>query len=398
MATAIHHGPPGSYKSFSLVQRHLIPALKEGRTVVTNVRGLNSIDRIIRVFPDIEIPITAQIIWVDTTKQRGRLKMACWFHWVPFGALIIIDEIQQIYPDRTDFKLTSLDKFYPELGDIIYDLGQCPEPRPEDVYTAYDKQRHFNWDVFASTTNIAKVKKEIRQVSDWAYRHRSTSGLLPWKKHTWYEHQHDAETSGKSKTHVVGSPTEYRADERYFKCYDSTATGEHVKSTTGRSIFSDKKLQAVALVFVLSVCFMIYSISSYIQNSEKNKQKNQQVETKQNNHKNDYSKSIKNVAKATNEQKIQQNTIYNLTPEQIRHYSLNGLTVEDVENLPVSCSITSHRVSCFTGDQIQADQAINKTCQKTEYGRFCHMHFFITKPGFEETKNVLAALTESEEK
>lgn len=257
MATSIHHGPPGSYKSFTLVQRFAIPALIEGRTVVTNIRDFDDVDRVIQQFPDKDFSPNARIIWVDTTIQAGRTRMAKWFHWVPFGALVIIDEVQQVYPDRRDFKLESLDTYTPQPGEIIEDIG-LKEGRPEDVFTAYDKQRHYNWDIFCSTPNIAKVKKEIREVSEWAYRHRDLSGLLPWKKNTWIEHQHDPETSGKSPAHRVGSPVQYKADPRVFACYASTATGQHVKSKAGRSILSDPKILGILVLIIICIGAMFY--------------------------------------------------------------------------------------------------------------------------------------------
>ncbi len=244
MATSIHHGPPGSYKSFTLVQRFAIPALQAGRVIVTNIRGFDSVDRVIEQFPETVFPDTSTIIWIDTTTKPGRDKMARWFHWAPFGAMIIIDEVQQIYPDRRDFKLESLDHYTPLPGEVVEDIGLA-EGRPEDVFTAYDKQRHYNWDIFCSTPNIAKVKKEIREVSEWAFRHRDISNLLPWYKNTWIEHQHDPENNGKSASHRAGSPTKYKADPRVFRCYASTATGNHVKSKAGRSILSDPKVLSV---------------------------------------------------------------------------------------------------------------------------------------------------------
>ncbi|TRW98994.1 zonular occludens toxin family protein [Candidatus Methylobacter oryzae] len=260
MATSIHHGPPGSFKSFTLVQRFGIDALKQGRAIVTNIRGFNSVDRVIEQFPDEEFPDTAIIIWVDTRTKEGRAKMARWFHWVPFGAMIIIDEIQQIYPDRRDFKLESLDTYIPAPGEVIEDIGLA-EGRPEDVFTAYDKQRHYNWDILASTTNIAKVKREIREVSEWAYRHRDISNLLPWYKNTWIEHQHDPENNGKSASHRVGSPAKYKADPRIFKCYDSTATGNHIESTAGRSIFADRKILAMLALVAGCLCWFYYTFT-----------------------------------------------------------------------------------------------------------------------------------------
>lgn len=208
MATAIHHGPPGSFKSFSLVQRFAIPALQAGRTVVCNVRGFDSLDRIIEQFPNIQFPKSARLIYFETTTRESRLIMAGWFHWVPIGALIIIDEGQEIYPDRRDFKLESLDNF---VCPDSFHVQHIEEGRPVDVFTAYDKQRHYNWDIFISTTNVAKIKSEIRQVTEWAYRHRTLSGLIPFMKNQWLEHQHDPENNGKAESHRIGSrPTPIR--------------------------------------------------------------------------------------------------------------------------------------------------------------------------------------------
>jgi zona occludens toxin len=255
MATSIHHGAPGSFKSFSLVQRFAIPALKAGRCVVCNVRGFDSLDRIIEQFPDIIFPESARLIYLETTTRESRLVMAGWFHWVPIGALIIIDEGQEIYPDRRDFKLESLDTFVCPDGFLVEETA---EPRPVDVFTAYDKQRHYQWDIFISTTNIAKIKSEIRQVTEWAYRHRSLAGLFPWMKTSWVEHQHDAETSGKSESHRIGSPVRYKADPRIFGCYKSTATGEVTESQAGQSILKNPKLLFPLVCIFASVIGFLY--------------------------------------------------------------------------------------------------------------------------------------------
>ncbi|MDD2864263.1 MAG: zonular occludens toxin domain-containing protein [Methylococcales bacterium] len=259
MATSIHHGAPGSFKSFSLVQRFAIPALKAGRTVVCNVRGFDSLDRIIEQFPDTVFPESAQLIYLETTTREARMIMAGWFHWVPIGAMIIIDEGQEIYPDRKDFKLESLDTFVCPDG---FEVEETQEPRPVDVFTAYDKQRHYQWDIFISTTNVAKIKSEIRQVTEWAYRHRSLAGLFPWMKTSWVEHQHDAETNGKSDSHRVGSPVRYKADPRIFKCYKSTATGEVTESQAGQSILKNPVLLLPVFGIFLGIFLFVYSFSN----------------------------------------------------------------------------------------------------------------------------------------
>lgn len=276
MATSIHHGPPGSFKSFTLVQRFAIDALKEGRVVITNIRGLTSIDRIQDQFPDAKFPESSDLWFIDTEIAEGRALMAGWFHWVPLRALIIIDECQRIYPNRREFKMESLDvKVVPtgyQVEDIAIEIvdeytGNVTfVHRPEDVFTAYDMQRHFQWDVFISTPNIAKIKDPIREVAESAYRHKSLSGKLPKPLakllgfyNAWYEFQHDPETSGKLASQVSGKPRKYKADERVFKCYQSTATGEHTESKADQSILGDPKLKMLLVVIVLAIGNTLYS-------------------------------------------------------------------------------------------------------------------------------------------
>lgn len=99
MTFVIHHGNPGSYKTFTLVQRIGLEALKQGRVIGTNIRGFCDIEKIKEEF-DIDIPDSSQIIYCDPdlNKAKSRFTMARWFHWLPQGALLLMDEGQKIYP------------------------------------------------------------------------------------------------------------------------------------------------------------------------------------------------------------------------------------------------------------------------------------------------------------
>jgi zona occludens toxin len=273
LSSALHHGPPGSFKTFTLVQRRAIPALADGRVVVTNIRGFESLELVIAAFPDIEFPNTAELIYCDTEIVHNRKMMAVWYLWVPFGAVILIDEVQRIYRSKDKVQDLTAENFPDFYTEPLINGRQ----RPDNFYDAFDMQRHFNWDVFMSSTNIAKVRSEIREVSEWAYRHRNVSGLLPWKKNCWYEHQHDPEQSGKIASHRVGVPIEYTADPRIFECYQSTATGDHLGSTAGRSIFSDPKIVGT---FVSAVVLLLVSISlGFYQFGDKSKPKSEPEKT-----------------------------------------------------------------------------------------------------------------------
>lgn len=269
MATSIHHGKPGSFKSFTLVQRFAIDALREGRVVVTNIRGLTSLQRILDQFPDYVFPDSSDLIFINTETAEGRAVMAGWFHWVPFGALILMDEGQRIYPDRRDFKLESLDNHISPVGYQIIDINVViiddytkqtySIGRPEDVFTAFDMQRHYQWDVFISTTHINKIQKPIREVSETAFLHKSLSGKLPFLfKNTWYEFQHDPSTTGESLSHRIGKPRKYKADPRVFACYQSTVTGQHTESKADQNILGDPGVRFKLLAIVLSIGASIY--------------------------------------------------------------------------------------------------------------------------------------------
>lgn len=263
MTAVIHHGPPGSYKTFALVQRVIIPALQAGRVVCHNIRGLNSIPRICEAM-GIEVPETAKLITVQHDSVEGFEYMARFFHWAPPGALIVMDEGQRVYPTR----LRSLSEF------------DLPEPetfengvqRPLTLENAFDQHRHMNWDIYISTTNVAKIHKEIRSVVEYAFRHRDLSGILPWLNNCWNEFKHDAEQSGKSVSHYIGTPRRYKSDPRVFGCYQSTATGEAKSSNENKSVFVDPKLRFFLGIIVLSISMFIYNLSNiadrYIESPE----------------------------------------------------------------------------------------------------------------------------------
>lgn len=263
MTAVIHHGAPGSYKTFSIIQNVLVEALQAGRVVITNIRGFDSVEKV-KTALSIELPDTAQI-WYIEPDDSGFRTMATFFHWAPAGALIAMDEGQRIYPTRSrrfdhldlHDDIPILDASDTQLLDIS---TRQPIMRPKTVEIAFDQHRHFNWDIYISTPNISKIHKEIRLVVEWAYRHRNNSGLLPWMKNTWTEFRHDAENNGKSISHYSGSPKRYKAQQKYFACYESTATGTAKNSNENISIFRDSRLRAMLVIIALSLSYLAYSL------------------------------------------------------------------------------------------------------------------------------------------
>ena len=267
MTAIIHHGPPGSFKSFAIVQRVVIPALQEGRVVVTNIRGLTCIDLICETM-NITIPESAELINVEHS-ETGFAHMAKFFSWAPVGALIVMDECQQVYPARLK-TLAGFDTSDLEQASLIesdkLDNPELEEPRPNRVEIAFEKHRHMGWDIYMSTPHISKVNKEVKQVCQYAKRHRDLSGVLPWFKNTWREYLHDPENSGKSKSHELETPRRYKADVRVFNCYKSTGIGTPKGSNEKISIFSDNRVRVFIFIIICSISTFFYLLAQTIEN------------------------------------------------------------------------------------------------------------------------------------
>jgi len=261
MTAVIYHGPPGSYKTFSVTQDVIVPALLKGRVVVTNIRGLTSLETIEDALK-IDLPDTAEILALPHTRE-GFHDIARFFHWAPKGALIVMDEGQRVYPTR----LRSLATFdYPGGKEAAES-----DVRPATLEDAFDQHRHHNWDIYITTTHIDKIHREIRTICEYGYRHRDVTGFVPWWRNHWKETKHDPANNGTAPSHAVGQPRVRKADKRIFKCYQSTATGIAKKSAEGKNVFKNPKLLAVIGVAIIAAIFSGSQISKILSRGDSTK-------------------------------------------------------------------------------------------------------------------------------
>jgi zona occludens toxin len=281
MALSIHHGAPGSYKSFTLVQRFGFDALVSGRPIITNIRGFSDLDKIKKIFPELKIHPDSYIIYITTETKLGRSLMAGFFHWIPPKVLLLIDEGQRIYPKRKGFTLESLDRYVcPEDYTPVKmpANAEFPDgiPRPEDILTAFDMQRHFEWDIYISTPHINKIPDPLREVAVTSFYHTSLAEKLPFLfKNSWYEHKHDPSNTGHSIFQRDGSPTKYKADLRIFQVYQSTATGEYTESKADKNILADTGVRIKFFFVLLAFVAGIYFVPKAFTGSAKDKNSNQ---------------------------------------------------------------------------------------------------------------------------
>lgn len=257
MACAIHHGGGvGTYKTFSVLQRHAIPQLESGRVVISTIRGFDSI-RVIEAVLELEIPKESSIQFVDLETTDGIEKIRRWWEWVPKGAYVIIDEAQLIYPKAK--RIASYD--YPARDGMTSDEAAKKDDKPNGFLQAFTMQRHYNWDLVIITPNVNMLVPEIRQVSQIAYEHKYLGGVAPWLKHGWREIQHSPTETGKSSAHP---PIRYNADKRIYKVYKSTKTGNHSSGNAELSMFKNPKLIFFLSLSVLSIVTLVWLLSTRV--------------------------------------------------------------------------------------------------------------------------------------
>lgn len=262
MPIKIHHGPPGAYKTSGAVKDDLIPWAIEGRVVVTNVRGLGSTKKFKKRFASsvkptmfqrkVTIPKTGKgfkLIFVDTETTAGKERMRTWFMWAPKGCAFLIDEIQTIYPQ----KFTLAD--YKAIAYESTEAAKEDDNRPEDVYIAFEKHRHYNWDFVVTAPSIKKVAPIIRDVTEAAYYH-SNKGKIGLKG-LYLEAMHNPDDSGKTESQWITHNIK-RAPKQAFQLYGSTDTGIVKDTESGKNIFKQPKIIGITALFAV---VLIYNVS-----------------------------------------------------------------------------------------------------------------------------------------
>jgi zona occludens toxin len=286
MAAKIFHGAPGSFKSASAFWFEVLPALRSGRVVVTNIEGVLSKESI-EMELDEEFPESADIWRLSSQTETGLYLWRRWFWWMPVKAFIIIDEVQDVFPsDVKVFRPEELDnqgidslksklpeKFYnhykvaiadfkPDIsegtaddtGETILDInGDILYPKL--MREANMRHRKYNWDIIYCTPEITEIHKLVRSVCEFAYFHKYNESLefIPYFKRRPRIHEHSPKSSGVPKK--KDDPTKWRrVPVEVHKCYRSTSTGKITKLGAINAFKDPTLIFAIALLF-LCLCY-----------------------------------------------------------------------------------------------------------------------------------------------
>lgn len=245
MAIKIHHGPNGSYKTSGAIWDDAVPAAKEGRLLITNVRGVTR-ERFLEVFDD--IPDSFDVLYISHETSDGMERIRTWFQWAPRNAFLIFDECQVIFPSKWNDKY--LERFnYPGGPDKAK-----ADDKPMDWLSAWTMHRHFNWDIVLTMPNIKYLHSDIRGTSEAAYQHSNLKLLGAWMKKLvgkdYKEAMHSAQDN-KAPTDGSNIVQLRKIDKRVFKLYDSTATGIHRDTMAGKNVLASPRVLLIFGVLVL---------------------------------------------------------------------------------------------------------------------------------------------------
>ncbi len=310
MASIIRHGPAGSYKSSYAIWFELLPALRQGRTVVTNVEGMRSLEEIESSLGE-RFPLSARIFRVSSQTTKGKKLWQHWFNWCPLGAFILIDEVQDIFNKTQGFNADKnlylgVEHFSGDLPEDYVDYYHRVRAKfkPDDVYVddigerivdengnvvmpadfkeSFQRHRKYNWDLVLCTPNIKSLGDEVKSVSEAAIAHKSRDGILPWSKRKTRLFNHDPRS-----TTVKPSKDDAVAVEKIpvevHLLYQSTATGLATKSGVSRPLWKEPKLIMAAVALAVGLSTFLNGLNEVVGNDPKSDinqvQNSQEIET-----------------------------------------------------------------------------------------------------------------------
>ncbi len=239
MAIILYFGVPGSGKSYEVVNSRVIPALKEGRRVVTNIRGLdikliqNYIKKTDKKY---DIKNLGQLASVD----HDLIQTADFFPYfdeeekpventfIKRGDYIIIDEAWRFFPDTKRLS-PSLESFFAE-------------------------HRHFSLDVILLNQTPDGISKYVRGRIESMFEpaNQKRIGFKGYVVHTY------AGSKAYAKNRTTSSPKKFRKE--IFELYNSYANGDGSETLQSLSVYKTLKFKFLALTLILALSLLIHGV------------------------------------------------------------------------------------------------------------------------------------------
>ncbi len=291
MAITIRTGGNGSYKSAYTAWFVILPALKAGRVVVTNLEGMQPLE-VIAERLNITFPSSTKLIRIFSRSEKGIFLWQHFFCWCPLNALIVIDECQDLFSKEIGFdgrkiKYQPLDHFLPMLPKgykeffdsrhVPVDMTQLDVSEVDDTGQAeYDesgrviypltynegfmRHRKYNWDIELLSPDWQQIASGVKACAEQAFFHKNRDKFF-WNHRKPYIFLH--------ATNVAKPVLPKKKDPNLFSekvpleahlLYKSTGTGAITKSGGLNTLFKSPKFFFLLLLMVGAPAYVIYGV------------------------------------------------------------------------------------------------------------------------------------------
>ncbi|OAM52706.1 hypothetical protein A7981_04445 [Methylovorus sp. MM2] len=170
-------GPPGGGKSYEAVAFHLLPALEQGRKVITNLPLV--VPEVLKLYPDAE-PLIELRSETKAVRARPDIKKAQWLYKTLGVPLRQKHFVSAAFAHAEDYG----DPWrHPETGaGPLYIIDECHIPLPRNgtpiaVEHWYSLHRHESADVLLMTQSYGKINQSIRDLVQICYRVRKNTAM-----------------------------------------------------------------------------------------------------------------------------------------------------------------------------------------------------------------------------
>ncbi|MFQ6478456.1 zonular occludens toxin domain-containing protein [Klebsiella pneumoniae] len=259
MAIILYFGVPGSGKSYEVVNSRVVPALKEGRRVVTNIRGLDI--KLIQNYikkndKKYDIKNLGELVSVD----HDLIQTADFFPYfdeeekpventfVKRGDYIIIDEAWRFFPDSKRLS-PALESFFAE-------------------------HRHFSIDVILLNQTPDGISKYVRGRIESMFEpsNQKRIGFKGYVVHTY------SGNKAYAKNRTTSSPKKFKKD--IFELYNSYANGDGKETLQSLSVYKTIKFKFLALTLLLAVSLLVHGLWVKFTSSQDNASHSEKIITK----------------------------------------------------------------------------------------------------------------------
>lgn len=221
----LFEGTPGSGKSYDAV-RKILDNLKSGRTVYTNVEGLDGDEQRehIKLYTNLDdYEFKTKLIFLSNDQVKNFWDIA------KPGSLIVIDEVQKYFNNR-DWQTASNRAF-------------CN-------WTS--THRHHGYELLLITQNAERIDAAARSLIEWTYRYRKLNMFGSLVKNRYrVDAYSDCEAKGKPLNVKTKS-----YDKRVFACYSSYVT----KDTKELGIMTHVNVLKAPVFFAIPVVLLVFVI------------------------------------------------------------------------------------------------------------------------------------------